>query len=1368
MNSMRVVVVARDARAYHGLRFSAAFLLVIALALVGRVASSAEPGQLPTAVVGSEVLGTPWTGSAGITETVDQIMARDSLTPKLAAGTIIARPEPKGPDRRSFPNDPDSPATSGWPVLAPGVGASLPYLPQTVGVNFLGIDLNEAGYIPPDSMGAVGPTQVMVIANGRIKVFDKTGVLGALNTTTDTFFATVRNVSSTSDPHIRYDRLTGRWFVVMINVSTPNRVLIAVSSGPIITGTASFTFYQFQQDTVGTVPNGDTGGLADYPTLGVDKNALYIGVNVFNSTLTAYIGSTVFVVNKTNLMGGTLTVTVFRDIASGSNSSLDGPYTPQGVDNDDPGATEGYFIGVSAWSYGRLYVRRVSTPGGAPVLSANLSITVPTTTGPIDPASKGGAALDAIDDRLFAAALHKNKITGVATLWTAHNIQVDASGVASGSGGRDGSRWYQIGSLTGAPTVIQSGTLFDSAASPLSYWMPSVAMSGQGHMALGCSRTNSATYASVAVSGRLSGDALGTIQAPTLAQAGVASYSVSPARWGDFSQVTIDPNDDQTMWTFQEYVSAPNVWAVRSTQLRAPLPATPSSCSPASVTQGATNVNVIVTGTTASGTAFFDPGPDTGGPGFASHLTAAVSGTGVTVNSVTFTDATHFTMNITVTAGAATGARNVTVTNPDGQTAVGTGILTINAPCPPITGTVSGGGTVCAGSSSTVTVTVAGGTSPYTVTLDNSGGTLSGPGLTFNFTVTPGGTTTYGVQSLTDKNGCTGSGSSSATVTVVPPPTTATVGTGKGICSGGTTAGLGGNTPSTGNGQWSIVTAGVTGTFSPNATTGNATFTHTSGAGPITLRWTISNPPCTASMAEVVVAVIPSPAVTGFLPANGSSGFVGGSVSWTATNATTYDVYLDTVNPPQKLLVQGTATTTAATPVWFSSTPYYWQIVAHGPCGNTTSSVSSFTTGTCGFTGAAPTLVTPADGASSQPIATTLTWNPLAGTSHYDVYLGTTNPPTVRYRAVYDPATSLPVQLTPGKTHYWQVKAVPVCGNSAVVASVVHSFTTVTNGFSLTSSTPAFLNRWTIGTLSVLGSGFLATTMPFTDLAGHSAGAYTRGPWTATQIDGTVAADLTAPAGRYDVGVTNTGTEVGRLSTALALRAFTDVDETAFFFESSSRVADAGLMEADFDAVTAGPQFAPTTVVTRALMAEYLAKAYQWIRTRTTTIPTATCTPSGGGSTDFPDVPCSHPDWLAIHWIKTWGVTAGANCVPGPGLCYLPDASITRGQMVTFLSRLEFGSEGAGTVLQGFLDGFGANDPGCATPYPACTGWIDLQLQVPPATWPHSYVNVAYQDRLTNGCGGTLGALNFCTGQAVTRGQMAEFLGRTVGLVPTP
>src|SRR6185295_14999349 len=97
-------------------------------------------------------------------------------------------------------------------------------------------------------------------------------------------------------------------------------------------------------------------------------------------------------------------------------------------------------------------------------------------------------------------------------------------------------------------------------------------------------------------------------------------------RWGDFSQTVVDPNDDMTMWTFQEYCDKTDGWAVRVLQLRAPLPATPISASLTTLTAGQTSVDVAVTGSSVSGSEFFDPGSDPGGPGFSNHIAAALGG----------------------------------------------------------------------------------------------------------------------------------------------------------------------------------------------------------------------------------------------------------------------------------------------------------------------------------------------------------------------------------------------------------------------------------------------------------------------------------------------------------------------------------------------------------------------------------------------------------------------------------------------------------------------------------------------------------------------------------------------------------------------
>ncbi|HEV2472869.1 MAG TPA: hypothetical protein VGS41_09405, partial [Chthonomonadales bacterium] len=439
-----------------------------------------------------------------------------------------------------------------------------------------------------------------------------------------------------------------------------------------ITGSSSFTFFQFQQDLVGPTPNEDTGGFADYDTLGVDANALYIGVNEFESN--GGFDTTGFVVNKADLLSNSLLVTAFRGLTGGQTA---GPYTPQGVDNDDPAATQGYFIGVDIAQFGLLQLRRISTPGGTPTISGNIPLTVPSTTNPINVPSKGASIrLDAIDERLFLARINKDP-NGVAHLWTAHSFEVNSSGVASSSGGRDGSRWYDITNLSSTPTLNQSGTLFDSSSvAPRNFWFPSITMSGQGHAALGSSVADTNEFADVAVAGRLFSDTLGAIQSPTTAVTSSFAYTANvtnPQRWGDYSNTVVDPADNMTFWSFQEWCVSTGNWGVQAIQLLAPPPAAPTSANPSTVTQGSSNVNVTITGTSSSGSGFYDPGA-----GFPNHISASVGGTGVTVNSVTYTDPTHVTLNISVASNASTGAQTVTITNPDGQsTTSASGILTI-------------------------------------------------------------------------------------------------------------------------------------------------------------------------------------------------------------------------------------------------------------------------------------------------------------------------------------------------------------------------------------------------------------------------------------------------------------------------------------------------------------------------------------------------------------------------------------------------------------------------------------------------------------------------------------------------------------------
>jgi hypothetical protein len=600
---------------------------------------------------------------------------------------------------------PSPAADPSGPIPASAVNA------QGVAFSFLGVTLADTLAYPPDSMGAVGPSQYIVAVNGRVRSFNKTtGIAdGAINVDTDVFFASVMTptpVNFTSDPRIRYDRLSGRWFITMLDVpngtgATANRMMIAVSDGSVITGGSSWTFFYFQHD--GFDGNDDNGKFADYPTLGVDAHALYIGVNVFATRgQGSFDNTTVFVVRKSSLLsGGPIVVTAFRSLVG--NGQNVGPYTPQGADNYDPGATEGYVIGAGATGtflyFDRLILRRISNPGGTPAISGNIAITIPLNGGTIHVphlGNTGGAAgnLDGLDYRLLAAHIRNGR------LWTSQNIAIDNTGSPSGTDTRMGMRWYELqGIATGqTPGVVQSGTLFAPSASNTTtnrcYWMGAIMVSGQGHAAMGFSVAGANERANAGTAGRLKNDAPGTMRTPILYTASSTAYNPQDAnnnpinRWGDYSYTCLDPDDDMTMWTIQEFCNASNSYGCQVAKLLAPPPATPAVCSPSIVTQGMANVTDILTGLSDGDTGFFDPGA-----GFSNRIAAAVDGGGVTVNSVTYNNPTNVVLDLSVAVGASPGSRTVTVTNPDGQSvASGTGILSVAAspsPAPPVLTAIS-------------------------------------------------------------------------------------------------------------------------------------------------------------------------------------------------------------------------------------------------------------------------------------------------------------------------------------------------------------------------------------------------------------------------------------------------------------------------------------------------------------------------------------------------------------------------------------------------------------------------------------------------------------------------------------------------------
>ena len=731
------------------------------------------------------ITGVLWVGEAGITETTAEIMTREQ---SLRSGETRAprrtsrklEEEFEQPNRDKLPQNPDALPGAQWPPVGtegkrdegiegfrnreterPGQQSPDPSVPPSLRLsfppsllpsfapsptlNFTAATLAETSAFPPDSMGAAGPTQFLLAVNGRIRVFNKsTGTIGQLDADIDSFFNSVRAGSITTDPRVRYDRLSGRWFILLVNTaSSNNRILLAVSDGSTINTATSWTFYQFAHNEVS--PAGDNGCFADYPTFGIDANALYVGLNQFCNR--AFTNTTALVIRKSSILsGGQIVASAFRNLIDSTGNSLkNGIFTPQGVDNPAASSTEGYFLGTDAGSLGRLVLRRVSNPGGVPIMSANIYLNVLTTSQPITVRHRGNingvnGRLDAIDDRLMMAQFRNGSI------WTTHNISVNNEGTIDAPRTRDGVRWYEITDVTtNAPTLRQAGTLFTATTTNTederNYFIPSLAVSGQGNTLIGGSIAGTNEYVNAAIAYRLATDPLGALQAPLLITTSPAPYNPSSdsgnlaarRRWGDYSFTSVDPCDDMTLWTVQQFTDAANSYGLRVAKIPAPPPAAPAASNPPSIASGLSSINVTISGlSSADGAGFFDPG-DT----YSCRLRAAVSG-GVTVNSVSYINPTTIQLNLS-TVNAAAGAKTVTVTNPDGQTAAGINILTVGNCGYTVTAnnsafTASGGvGTISVETTAACGWTAISNSNFITI---NSGAVASGTG-TVSFTVAP-------------------------------------------------------------------------------------------------------------------------------------------------------------------------------------------------------------------------------------------------------------------------------------------------------------------------------------------------------------------------------------------------------------------------------------------------------------------------------------------------------------------------------------------------------------------------------------------------------------------------------------------------------
>jgi hypothetical protein len=86
--------------------------------------------------------------------------------------------------------------------------------------------------------------------------------------------------------------------------------------------------------------------------------------------------------------------------------------------------------------------------------------------------------------------------------------------------------------------------------------MGSIARDKAGNIALGYSVSSGAVRPSLRFTGRAPGDTAGTMQAETDMFDGTGSQQRGLNRWGDYSNISLDPVDGCTLWYTNEYLKA--------------------------------------------------------------------------------------------------------------------------------------------------------------------------------------------------------------------------------------------------------------------------------------------------------------------------------------------------------------------------------------------------------------------------------------------------------------------------------------------------------------------------------------------------------------------------------------------------------------------------------------------------------------------------------------------------------------------------------------------------------------------------------------------------------------------------------------------
>ena len=421
--------------------------------------------------------------------------------------------------------------------------------------------LDDNTVIPPDTMGAVGDGYVMTMLNNKVNIQTLTGKSYG-EVPLESFWDNISTM--VFDPTVIYDFFVKKW--VAVAAADPgkssSKILIAISETP--NPLQRWDIFYFYADSRGEA-------FADYPRVGLNSKWIAITTNMYSLDGSHYLGPKMWVIVQNSLKNRNLK---YKEFPAGFDNLSGFTIVPSvSYDINEPNL---YLVDdsfIDSMEYPLIRVSEITgstddpqwkpTPDGGgsfpgtglfyPHINFNYRL--------IKAYQKGATERIDTDDVRIENAIYIN-----GKLWFTHTGGLPATGTPD----RTAVFWYEVDpkllDTTGDP-IVQSGVVDPGEGGCLFY--PSIAVNRYNDVVIGFSRSDKTRYAEAAFVSRSSWDSPGTMSEIKTIKKGEAPYRKEPSseatgdlvaggiRWGDYSSTVIDPSDNTTFWTIQEYAAKP-------------------------------------------------------------------------------------------------------------------------------------------------------------------------------------------------------------------------------------------------------------------------------------------------------------------------------------------------------------------------------------------------------------------------------------------------------------------------------------------------------------------------------------------------------------------------------------------------------------------------------------------------------------------------------------------------------------------------------------------------------------------------------------------------------------------------------------------